>query len=81
MPPTLHDQGLRDDVVSILDLASEKLACGRVIVALERDAMPDFPSTLHGLCYVGAQVVKSAELGVEELMPKEGIILAAIDLL
>ncbi len=47
---------LRETLLKVLDHASDKLECDKVIISVER-AMPDFKSLLHGLCYVGGQVV------------------------
>ncbi|CEH14539.1 Ornithine decarboxylase antizyme [Ceraceosorus bombacis] len=80
MPNDIRAGGpLRDEILALLDLASERLACGRVIIAMERAEMEDFPTTLHGLCYVGAQVVSDA--GHTLLVPRDGVILAGIDLM
>jgi len=55
---------LRHAVLNILDLASEELSCSTVVFVLERNR-PDLADLLHGLCYVGGQVlhVKGAARG------------------
>ncbi|CAD6887424.1 unnamed protein product [Tilletia controversa] len=47
---------LRHAVLNILDLASETLDCTTVVFVLERDRA-DLADLLHGLCYVGGQVL------------------------
>ncbi|KAK0531663.1 hypothetical protein OC834_002881 [Tilletia horrida] len=47
---------LRHAVLNILDLASETLSCSTVVFVLER-SRPDLADLLHGLCYVGGQVL------------------------
>ncbi|KAK0544052.1 hypothetical protein OC846_005636 [Tilletia horrida] len=48
---------LRHAVLTILDLASEStLQCSTVVFVLERNR-PDLADLLHGLCYVGGQVL------------------------
>ncbi|KDN43427.1 hypothetical protein K437DRAFT_257487 [Tilletiaria anomala UBC 951] len=48
---------LRESLLSVLDHASEKLGCEKVVICVERHTTRDFKSLLHGLCYVGGQVV------------------------
>lgn len=78
LPATLRDGPLRDDVLALLDYACERLRARRVVLALQRKEMRDFGAVLHGLCYVGAVVVANG--GHAMLSPKEGVVLAAIDL-
>ena len=47
---------LRESLLSVLDHASEKLECEKVVICVERETK-DFKSLLHGLCYVGGQIV------------------------
>ncbi|KAE8208686.1 hypothetical protein CF327_g7040 [Tilletia walkeri] len=47
---------LRHAVLNVLDLASETLSCTTVVFVLERNR-PDLADLLHGLCYVGGQVL------------------------
>lgn len=47
---------LRESVVALLDLADEQLECSSVIIALRRDS-PELDGLIHGLMYVGGQVV------------------------
>ena len=43
-------------VVALLDLASEQLECGALVIALARTS-PVLGELLHALMYVGGQVV------------------------
>ncbi|KAN0060466.1 hypothetical protein ACQY0O_007797 [Thecaphora frezii] len=67
--PSLVDQSqLREHVLALLDAASEKLGCDSVVLCLDRQ-MRDFAMVLHGLCYVGGQVVsvgRSSSSGGQE---------------
>ncbi|PWY96961.1 hypothetical protein BCV70DRAFT_166728 [Testicularia cyperi] len=56
MPSAIDASLLREQVLAVLDAASEKLGCENVMICLQRH-MRDFASVLHGLCYVGATVV------------------------
>lgn len=68
MPAVVGSSLLREQVLAVLDAASEKLGCESVMVCLER-AMRDFASVLHGLCYVGGAMVAAAaqEKGAEHV--------------
>ncbi|CCF51189.1 hypothetical protein NDA11_006359 [Ustilago hordei] len=95
MPAVVDASLLREQVLAVLDAASEKLGCESVMVCLDR-AMRDFASVLHGLCYVGGAMVASArdkkeEVGggqnklpdvdpVSGLQLREGLVLVAIEL-
>ena len=72
MPSIVDASLLREQVLAVLDAASEKLGCDSVMVCLDR-AMRDFASVLHGLCYVGGAMVAAAkqaeqveQLGVQQ---------------
>uniref|UniRef100_V5E8K1 Ornithine decarboxylase antizyme n=1 Tax=Kalmanozyma brasiliensis (strain GHG001) TaxID=1365824 RepID=V5E8K1_KALBG len=65
MPPVVDATLLREQVLAVLDAASEKLGCDSVMVCLNK-AMRDFASVLHGLCYVGGALVAAAK-GAEQL--------------
>jgi hypothetical protein len=43
-------------IVALLDLADEQLECSSVIIALRRNS-PELDGLIHGLMYVGGQVV------------------------
>ena len=58
MPATMDRSRLRDDVLAVLDLASERAAASRVVFCIER-SISDLGSLLHGLLYVGGQVVSA----------------------
>nr|CDI51632.1 putative protein [Melanopsichium pennsylvanicum 4] len=60
MPPVVDATLLREQVLAVLDAASEKLGCDSVMVCLDR-AMRDFASVVHGLCYVGGALVAAAK--------------------
>ncbi|KAJ1032255.1 hypothetical protein NDA18_001747 [Ustilago nuda] len=95
MPAVVDASLLREQVLAVLDAASEKLGCDSVMICLDR-AMRDFASVLHGLCYVGGAMVASArdkkeEVGggqnklpdvdpVSGLQLRKGLILVAIEL-
>lgn len=94
MPPVVDASLLREQVLAVLDAASEKLGCDSVMVCLNK-AMRDFASVLHGLCYVGGALVaaaKEAELvgGGQDKLPsadpisnlqlRQGLMLVAIEL-
>lgn len=95
MPAVVDASLLREQVLAVLDAASEKLGCESVMVCLDR-AMRDFASVLHGLCYVGGAMVVSArdkkeKVGggqnklpdvdpVSGLQLREGLVLVAIEL-
>lgn len=96
MPAVVDSSLLREQVLAVLDAASEKLGCESLMVCLDR-AMRDFASVLHGLCYVGGAMIAAArEKGVEEvgvgqnklpnadpvtgLQLREGLVLVAIEL-
>jgi len=62
-PKTLYVDGsratqahLRESIVALLDLADEQLECSSVIIALRRNS-PELDALIHGLMYVGGQVV------------------------
>lgn len=59
LPPQAKAEGLREDVLALLDVASERLRCDLVMIALRRADMDDadWKAILHGLCYVGGTVV------------------------
>ncbi|TKY90931.1 hypothetical protein EX895_000929 [Sporisorium graminicola] len=59
MPPVVDASLLREQVLAVLDAASEKLGCDSVMVCLSK-AMRDFATVLHGLCYVGGALVAAA---------------------
>lgn len=94
MPSLVDASLLREQVLAVLDAASEKLGCDSVMVCLDR-AMSDFASVLHGLCYVGGALVAAAleaeQLGagqsklpttdpVSGLQLRDGLVLVAIEL-
>lgn len=94
MPPVVDATLLREQVLAVLDAASEKLGCDVVMVCLNK-AMRDFASVLHGLCYVGGALVAAAkqseQLGVgptnlpdtdpiSGLQLKSDLVLVAIEL-
>lgn len=54
MSTTTDRSQLREHMLAILDMASDRVAAGRVVFCLER-SLPDLRSLLHGLCYVGGQ--------------------------
>ncbi|EPQ29186.1 uncharacterized protein PFL1_03473 [Pseudozyma flocculosa PF-1] len=56
MPRQVDQSQLRELVLALLDAASDRLGCGTVILCLDPQ-MRDFATVLHGLCYVGGQVV------------------------
>ncbi|WFD36483.1 ATP-binding cassette long-chain fatty acid transporter pxa2 [Malassezia cuniculi] len=58
MPANMDRSRLRDNVLAVLDLASERAAAGRVVFCLERSTR-DLVSLLHGLLYVGGHVVSA----------------------
>lgn len=60
MPPVVDATLLREQVLAVLDAASEKLGCDSVMVCLDK-VMHDFASVLHGLCYVGGALVAAAK--------------------
>ena len=79
MPQAVDQSQLREQVLAILDTASEKLGCDTVIISLERN-MRDFALVLHGLCYVGGQVVSIGRSGQEDVhhrMPSSSTMSAA----
>ncbi|GAK61947.1 uncharacterized protein PAN0_001c0142 [Moesziomyces antarcticus] len=59
MPAIVDASLLREQVLAVLDAASEKLGCDSVMICLDR-ALRDFASVLHGLCYVGGALVAAA---------------------
>lgn len=59
MPKVVDSSLLREQVLSILDAASDKLGCEHVMICLQSH-MRDFSTVLHGLCYVGGQVVAAS---------------------
>lgn len=59
MPKAVDSSLLREQVLSILDAASDKLGCENVMICLQSH-MRDFSSVLHGLCYVGGQIVAAS---------------------
>lgn len=82
---------LRTTVLSLLDFASDSLhpPCGALVLSIEKDllAQGELPSLLHGLCYVGGNVVsfngekeESAEEGGAGEKPREGVVLVRIEL-
>lgn len=62
---TADTLGLRSDILALLDTASEDLMCSRCVIGLRRDEMDqrDAKATLHGLCYVGGNVISSTVPG------------------
>lgn len=83
VPTDVQSESLREDVLSVLDLASETLNCEVVFLCLNKDGMEeeDWKSTLHGLCYVGGQVVATGA-NREKLTGckvKEGLVLVAVE--
>ncbi|CDS00796.1 hypothetical protein [Sporisorium scitamineum] len=94
MPSVVDASLLREQVLAVLDAASEKLGCESVMVCLNK-AMRDFATVLHGLCYVGGALVAAAkeaeELGggqnklpntdpISGLQLQNGLVLVAIEL-
>lgn len=94
MPSVVDASVLREQVLAVLDAASEKLGCESVMVCLDR-TMRDFASVLHGLCYVGGALVAAAkgtdqlEGGqnrlpdkdpISDLQLRNGLVLVAIEL-
>jgi hypothetical protein len=59
MPAVVDATLLREQVLAVLDAASEKLGCSTVMICLPAQ-MHDLDSVLHGLCYVGGQIVAAA---------------------
>ncbi|CBQ68121.1 conserved hypothetical protein [Sporisorium reilianum SRZ2] len=94
MPSVVDASLLREQVLAVLDAASEKLGCDSVMVCLSK-AMRDFATVLHGLCYVGGALVAAAKeadvlAGGQNRLPdtdpisglqlQNGLVLVAIDL-
>lgn len=94
MPSVVDATLLREQVLAVLDAASDKLGCDSVMVCLNK-AMRDFASVLHGLCYVGGALVAAAkesdQLGgghanlpetdpISGLQLQNGLVLVAIEL-
>ncbi|KAJ1030009.1 hypothetical protein NDA16_000922 [Ustilago loliicola] len=94
MPAVVDASLLREQVLAVLDAASEKLGCESVMVCLDR-SMRDFASVLHGLCYVGGAMVAAAHKkeqlsGGQNKLPnadpvsglqlRDGLVLVAIEL-
>ena len=52
-------------IVALLDLASERLHCTALIIALER-SLPSLGELLHSLMYVGGSVVTKPPFPVDE---------------
>ena len=46
---------LRDNMLRILDMASDSASASRVVFCLERNTL-DLASLLHGMCYVGGHL-------------------------
>ncbi|KAJ9476467.1 Ornithine decarboxylase antizyme [Pseudozyma hubeiensis] len=76
MPPVVDATLLREQVLAVLDAASEKLGCDSVMVCLDK-VMHDFASVLHGLCYVGGALVAAAKEAGQ--LPDAGTSLADAD--
>ncbi|PWN51209.1 hypothetical protein IE53DRAFT_368255 [Violaceomyces palustris] len=86
MPTTIDHSLLREHVLAILDAACDRLACETVVICLERE-MKDFATVVHGLCYVGGQVVSMGNRhGADEadkcqgFMPKRGLVFVSVEL-
>ncbi|KAL4402859.1 ornithine decarboxylase inhibitor [Malassezia pachydermatis] len=56
MPSGCDRSQLRDHMLAILDTASDAIHASKVVFCLER-SLPDLSSLLHGMCYVGGQVI------------------------
>jgi hypothetical protein len=89
LPAAAQAERLREEVLSILDLASEELKCDVVFMAVDRIGMEesDWKAILHGLCYVGGSVVATGGLkgnaGKEKLTGckvREGMVLVAVEM-
>jgi len=91
--PTTYQSSasLRTTVLSLLDFASDSLhpPCGALVLSIEKGLLAngELPGLLHGLCYVGGNVVSfngEKEEGSEEggagEKPKEGVVLVRIEL-
>ncbi|PWN26340.1 hypothetical protein BDZ90DRAFT_233471 [Jaminaea rosea] len=85
LPPSARAERLREDVLALLDLASEKLGCGVVVIAVDKQGVTDDAerkAVLHGLCYVGGSVV-SAHGGkdpISRCTVRRGTALVAVEL-
>ncbi|CAO1632209.1 unnamed protein product [Sympodiomycopsis kandeliae] len=88
MPPKAQAERLREEVLALLDVASERLRCDLVIIALRRNEMDDadWKAILHGLCYVGGTVVamggSTGPNGTDRLTNctvAQGIVLVAVE--
>lgn len=68
----LDTKDLRSSILDALDHATEKLQVENVVFVLDRTGIDDekFRAILHGLCYVGANVVGHRAHGQEE--PRQG---------
>jgi len=55
---------LRDSIVALLDLADESLACGALVIVLERSS-PNLGQLLHSLMYVGGAVITKLPFEVD----------------
>lgn len=55
LPLAFDRSRLRDNMLRILDTASDGVSASRVVFCLER-SIPDLASLLHGMCYVGGHL-------------------------
>lgn len=55
LPLSFDRSRLRDNMLRILDTASDGVSASRVVFCLERN-IPDLASLLHGMCYVGGHL-------------------------
>lgn len=55
LPLAFDRSRLRDNMLRILDMASDSASASRVVFCLERNTL-DLASLLHGMCYVGGQL-------------------------
>lgn len=58
MPAGTDRARLRDDVVAVLELATQRVAAGRVVFCIEQGII-DLVPLLHGFRYVGGHVVSA----------------------
>lgn len=88
LPPKPQLSRLREQVMSVLEVASETLRCQMVFMILDKGCIceADCKSILHGLCYVGGTVVATGGLsgpgGVDKVSGcrlREGLVLIAVE--
>jgi hypothetical protein len=74
---TYEDLNLRENVLSLLELADECLECDGVVIVLDK-SNPDLAELLHSLLYVGGQVVPPT--GANGLAHDAAYVLIGLDL-